>query len=254
MSDKPLAVYTAIFGNYDGLIRQPKIPDVEYHCFTDRPIKAHGWRIHRIDPPYSDPTRSARRIKILVHEYLPQYDYSLWIDGNYCITGDILSLLNQQLSEHDMAVFDHNSTTIDNRDCVYEEYQAIFDMGQRTGKFKDDPEVMKKQIERYRLEGYPPHNGLIFSAVLLRRHHAPDVVKTMNRWWNEIENGSRRDQLSFNYSAWKENFTYSSIKVDLRDNEWFFMIGIHRPDYGAKMFRYRLRRMLGLTRHPKNRK
>jgi hypothetical protein len=253
MSDKPLAVYTAIFGNYDGLIRQPKIPGVEYHCFTDRPIKAHGWQIHMIDPPCSDPTRSSRRVKILAHEYLTEHSLSIYVDGNYLIVGDICSLVKQQLTNCNMAMFDHNATIVDNRDCVFDEYAAIVAMGKRTGHFKDDPAVMEKQIRRYRDEGYPTHNGLAFNAVLLRRHNAPDVVKTMNRWWNEIENGSRRDQLSFNYSAWKESFTYSSIKVDLRDNEWFFMIGIHRPDYGAKMFRYRLRRMLGL-RQPKSRK
>lgn len=45
--------------------------------------------------------------------------------------------------------------------------------------FMDDPEIMKAQIERYKSENYPKNNGLIFSAVLIRRHHDPEVIKIM---------------------------------------------------------------------------
>jgi len=253
MSEKKIAVYTAIFGGYEGLIPQPKIKGVEYHCFTDTPVKSRSWIVHEIRPPCpGDNTRSARKIKILSHEYLHDFEHSIWIDGNYCVTGDIVALVNKELAECNMAVFDHSSTAIDSRDCVYDEYQAIVDMGKRTGSFKDNPEVMKKQIERYRAEGYPAHNGLVFSAVLLRRHNTDDVIRTMKRWWNELENNSKRDQLSFNYAAWKEKLSYSSIKVDLRKNEWFYMIGIHRRNYTGKYFRFRLRRMLYLLKYSKH--
>jgi hypothetical protein len=244
-----IAVYTAIFGNYDGLIPQPKIPGVEYHCFTDAPKRARGWNVHIIDPPTNDSTRSARRVKILPHDYLPDFEQSIWIDGNYRIVGDLRKVMRDQLSKNNMAVYDHNTTLDDRRNCVYDEYEAIMHMGKARGSYKDDPSIMEQQITRYRQEGYPAGNGLIFSAVLLRNHLAEDVIRTMKTWWHELETGSRRDQLSFNYSAWKEKFSFSTIHTDLRNNEYFFMIGKHRTSYRGKLLRYWLKRSLGIIRH-----
>ena len=78
-------------------------------------------------------------------------------------------------------------------------------------------------MDRYRSLGYPVNNGLIFSACLIRRHNEKDVIKCMNAWWGEIKYGSRRDQLSFNYSAAKTNLKFTYIEEDLRNNKWFFM-------------------------------
>jgi hypothetical protein len=43
----------------------------------------------------------------------------------------------------------------------------------------------------------------------------------MEDWWTEIKYGSRRDQLSFNYVAWKNNLKFNYIEGDSRDNKYF---------------------------------
>ena len=37
----------------------------------------------------------------------------------------------------------------------------ILQLGQQSGKFKDDPNLIKKQLDRYVQEGYPQNNGLV---------------------------------------------------------------------------------------------
>lgn len=246
MSHNPIVVYTAIFGGYDGLLPQKKIKGVDFVCFSDRPLRAKPWEVRIVAPQYSDSTRCAREIKVRPHRYFPDHQFSIWIDGNYLIVGDVVSLIESLPDNANLAYFDHQVTKPDSRDCIYDEFESIMELGRRGGRFKDDPAIMKQQIERYRSEGYPPHNGLIFSSILLRRHHSPDVRKTMECWWNEIASGSRRDQLSFNYAVWKERLNCHVIDKNVRDNPWFFQIGIHRADYRWKLLRYRLRRFFGM--------
>jgi hypothetical protein len=40
-------------------------------------------------------------------------------------------------------------------------------------------------------------------------------------WWDEISRHSRRDQLSFNYVAWKLGFEYSTLPGCVDQNEFF---------------------------------
>ena len=87
---------------------------------------------------------------------------------------------------------------------------------------------MHKQVSKYLKEGYPQNNGLATNPILLREHHNPDIIKTMEDWWIEIKYGSRRDQLSFNYVAWKNNFKFSYLGGDSRKNEYFLQTGKHK--------------------------
>ena len=83
------------------------------------------------------------------------------------------------------------------RDCVYLEAQACKYLKKDTSQFIDP------QIQRYRAEGYPTHNGMVATGVLARKH-TPRVLEFCNAWWQELDKSSHRDQLSFNYTL--ENF------------------------------------------------
>jgi hypothetical protein len=114
------------------------------------------------------------------------------MDGNFIVRRDITDFVLSGLKKNKMMVYDHNQSS-DARDCVYDEYDALIDLGKETGSFRDDPELMKKQIDKYKAEDYPKNNGLITSAVLIRRHHDPEVVEFMEKWWSELKEGSNRD-------------------------------------------------------------
>ena len=87
--------------------------------------------------------------------------------------------------------------------------------------YKDKPEIIQRQIQKYVDEKYPSTNGLIKGGVILRRHNEPDVIESMERWWDEIKYNSKRDQLSFNYIAWKQNLNFNYIDGDIRNNSFF---------------------------------
>lgn len=244
-----IVIYTSIFGDSDGLLPQPKIPEVDYYCFSDKPIKAFPWKVIIVEPKFNDPVRSAKEYKILPHVYFPQYQYSIWIDGNYLVEDNIPELINFSLCKYNMAAFNHNKTKGDARDCIYDEFAAIIKLGEQNGYYKDSPEIMQKQINRYLKEGYPPHNGLIFGSILIRRHNEHDVINTMELWWKEILAGSRRDQLSFNYIVWKTGLKFLYLDCNVRDNKWFYQIGSHRADYRLKIFRYKIKKLFGIKRH-----
>ena len=221
-----IVVYTSIFGGYDVLHEnQFKMNGVDYICFTDSDIKSETWKVVKSTPIYNDSNRNAKKYKILPHRYLKDYDYSVWIDGNILVVSDIRDLVTQ----HKYQVFDHNQTRLDPRNCIYKEYNAIIELGKRNGgSYKDNPQVMYKQIRRYIEEGYPENNGLSKNGIIFRNHNDSEVIKTMEDWWNEIKYNSRRDQLSFNYIAWKNNFNFIYLNGDLRKNKYFLQTGKHK--------------------------
>jgi hypothetical protein len=221
-----IVVYTSIFGGYDELHEnQYQMDGVDYLCFTDSDIKSDMWDIVKCTPIYSDSNRNAKKYKVLPHRYLSEYDYSIWIDGNILIINDIRNLVNN----HKYQVFDHNQTVLDPRNCVYKEYDAIMQLGkQNGGNYKDNPKLMYNQINGYLKDGYPKNNGLATNPIILRNHNDNEVSSLMEAWWLEIKYGSRRDQLSFDYIAWKHNFKYAFLNGDSRRNDYFIQTGKHK--------------------------
>jgi hypothetical protein len=222
-------VYTAIFGGYDELPDPQFIPEGwDFICFTDSNIKSNIWEVKKVPAIYKDPTRNARKYKILPHRWFPNYEYSLWVDGNILIRNNINELIPEYLNKVNIAVHDHNQNQLDPRNCVYQEAQAIFYFGKRNGNYKDDPNIIQKQIQRYADEGYPSHNSLAVTMQLLRKHNKKDCIKIMEQWWEEIKYGSKRDQLSFNYSIWKTNTSFIYFRGDSRNTKYFLHTGKHK--------------------------
>ncbi|EMR02348.1 glycosyltransferase domain-containing protein [Cesiribacter andamanensis] len=242
---KKIAIYTSIMGGYEGLLPQRKIKGADFICFSDTPLKARPWKTLVVTPPPLDPTRQNRYYKLLPHLYLPGYEASIYIDGNVVVEGNVVEWAWELLEKKAMWAFDHKQSSLTGRDCLYEEHQVLLTF-MHNGSLKDDPSVMNRQIARYRAEGYPAHNGLNVNTVLIRKHHDSHVIKTMELWWEEVRTGSKRDQLSFNYAAWKTGLDFGIVPGKVSRHPHFHMIGIHRKDYRMKYIRYRLKRMLGL--------
>jgi len=125
----------------------------------------------------------------------------------------------------------HKNNKLDSRNCAYEEAQTILDLGAKNMKltpgrgmynYKDNPKIIVKQFDKYSKLNYPENNGLITGMVILRRHNEKDCIQTMEDWWKEIKYGSKRDQLSFNYCAWKNDLKFNYMDGDSRNNEHFY--------------------------------
>lgn len=212
-----IAVYTAIFGDYDELYDPLLVVDgIDYICFTDnKQLKSNIWDIRYLENDQSiDSTRNARKIKILAHKYLPEYEYSIWVDANFKILDNPVILIEKHLSESLLAAYNHSG----GRNCIYAEADACIRLN------KDDPIIINKQTKVYKDEGYPEFNGLVETGILLRKHNDIKSVEAMEIWWEQIMKYSKRDQISFNYVMWKLNFAYNSIDEYIRDNYCFMWV------------------------------
>lgn len=215
-------VYTALTGKdkglRDGLI-EPKIifPNCDYVLFTDVPnISSRTYQIRRIDSVSLsiDSIKLARMIKVLPHVFLPDYTYSLWVDGRIEIkVKSLQDLIDRYLDEDNLAVFPHQ-----HRRKLVEEVESCIT------RRKDNPYILHKQLESYLNEGYDPEQPLAETGVLLRRHMEEDVIRFSKAWWKEILNHSKRDQISFPYVAWEQNFSYTPLPGYIWRNEYFTVL------------------------------
>ena len=221
-----LAVYTAIIGDYDEL-REPEYinPNYDYFCFTDNhninPTKT--WRVIHVDrndytETYNiDNVRFARYIKIMGYKFLSTYNRILWVDSNTIITDNFDSLINTYSTGKNWILFKHTQ-----RNCIYKEANACIDWN------LDNVDIIKKQINTFKAEGFPEDYGLIETNVMYRVI-CDEVISLCNLWWSKVKNGSRRDQLSQMYCFWKLGHKFDLVPERAKDTKWFRLVD-HKGD------------------------
>lgn len=209
-------VYSAITGTYDLINEDFEMdPCFDYILFTDNhEIKSQKWKVVYLDNDEKlDQVRLARKVKILGYRYLQGYDYSIWVDGKIRIVGELHDFVQKYKGRMPILAFCHYINT-----CVYQEYELCNELK------KDNQEVMKRQIEGYREEGYPENQGMIDSCILVRELNDEKLNQVMDCWWQEVHTKSLRDQLSFNYSFWKMDFAYDTSSLFCGRNQYFLTV------------------------------
>lgn len=214
-------VYTAIMGEYDQVhIPQVVDKDLDYVLFTDNlSLRSDFWDIRYIgtdDSECDSAVKRARKVKILGYRYLDNYDYSIWIDGDGEIVGNIREYIEKYRLRNPIICVNHPEF-----DCVYQEAELCSRVK------KDDPFLIQRQMDNYKRNGYPANNGLIASGFLVREIHNADLNFLMDQWWEEIKQGSIRDQLSFEYVFWKYGKKYDTSDIEIWDNKYIIFTG-HR--------------------------
>lgn len=210
-----VAIYTASFGNYDDLHIPEIQPDnVDYYYISDRKPEQTGifkWinAGNIISDRIESPIKRNRYLKMHPDVIFPEYKYSIYIDSNIQIKRDITPFIC--ISNSGISVFKHLR-----RDCLY--YEAMTIVNYR----RVVPEDVIHQMWKYLDEGMPLHFGLTEMPVIAREHNNPLCKKIMETWWNEFDNESQRDQLSFMYAVWKNGMTIADLAIlgnDVRNNE-----------------------------------
>lgn len=205
-----IAVYTCVIGGYDKIKSHYQCPGVDYYLVTDnREIKdAVGYKKVLYMTATDDHTKTSRYVKTHPHVFLPEYEYTIWMDGSMAAISDPRELL-VYLNDNDICVLKPRDEVLSKRGDPYFEVCCIEnEMRACTALGKDDPIIMGSQIQKYFNEGYPKNNGLVETGLMVRRN-SEKIKKTMETWWTEIYNHSKRDQLSFGYSLWKNNIKFS---------------------------------------------
>ena len=199
---------TMIFDDYDD-IKDPNVMSDgwDYFVITDKLQGSLVWE----DVIYKDEGDPKMKME---HVLTKPWDF---IDFDVCaIIGGQIELgmdLNKVVMTHDMSVPKHPT-----RDCVYQEANACIMLG------KDDTDVINEQMDRYEADGYPEGNGMVQTGITFRKY-TEAVVELGDMWWNQVNIGSKRDQLSFNYCCHKLGFEYQELPAELLGSE---LLRIHK--------------------------
>ena len=213
MAPNRLAVFTVLLGHYDELVEQSVAASssADFICFTDDPGQSSAtWTMRPIAPLLpADLARSSRYPKLCAHRFLTDYDLSIYIDASVLLTASPERLLEELFvpAGANMVCFQHSF-----RASVADEFAAVIGSG------RDDPGRCREQLNHYSLSPHFPVGPPIWGGLLMRRHHAPDVVTAMELWFDHVLRYSRRDQLSFNFVASSLGFQHTALPRDNYDS------------------------------------
>lgn len=153
---------------------------IVYSCFTpgyDDPVQ--DGRIY-VDPSdiFKSDRLNAKLPKIFPKRYLPEHEYSIWVDANIELSCSPEELINLLPVNKTVAVFKHPF-----RETIQQEIEAC--------KNLDSEENLLYHSKR---EG-----KLAACGIIIRKNHYNNRAFE-NAWFREILFGSCRDQLSFPYT------------------------------------------------------
>lgn len=197
-------VVTTLIGGYETLNEQPvaAASKLRFICLTDDPaLRSNSWEMRMVEPLFPvDAVRSQRHLKLMAHEYLPEFDRSLYIDNTVILKVDPEEILERCLGDNGFAACAHSY-----RDTVLEEFMRVAEAG------IDDRSRIFEQLNHY-IAAYPDvlQERPIWSGIIMRDHRREDIRRLMKAWRDHVFRYSRRDQLSFGIAC-----RQAGIEIDL---------------------------------------
>jgi hypothetical protein len=214
INDK-IAVYTALFGNYDEL-KEPleKYESCDFFCFTDnKNLKSNIWKIIYVKP-FTKSNLMNRYYKLFPNFFLKDYEYSIYIDSNIQIIKNPSILISKYLKNDNsfLALPKHPY-----RDCFYDEIPLLIRAG-RVSFFK-----IYKQIFYYAKKNYWGQVLLTENNIILRKHNDKKCITLMKQWWFHINKFTARDQISLGYIIYRNKIKIRYMKENSRDKQNFLI-------------------------------
>lgn len=197
-------------------ITQPEYIDLncDYICFTMDPekwgTKEGVWEYRKLEVAGIENEKMLQNYCILKpYQLLSEYDYSIWVNPAYKITGDLELLLSSYARDASLLAFPCYVG-----DDVYELLE--------TGLSTDDENIrMRKKKLQYEKEGYPKHYGIISENIIFRNHNDEKMRQVMETWWQEATECDRMWSFGFNYAAWKHGFDFALADEFVEINPYF---------------------------------
>lgn len=223
---KKYAIFTIIVGGYDN-VKQPLFVDdrFDYIIFSDTPIKKPGiWEVRSVKYESNKQWLKARYPRLNTAVVLPEYEASLYIDGNIQIT-------SRWVYDRCMQLYDDGiewaSIKHQGRKGIYGEINAIIGLG-----WVHDYDVLD-WYKYMRDNGFDDCNGLYENNIIFRKH-TNNVNKVNTIWWWSIEHFSfRRDQFALMYAIWRVPEIKTGYFLPENENAWdnngYFICENHNP-------------------------
>ena len=199
-------------------------PGVEFVLFADRrPRLVRGWRWRPLPEVARSlsPTLANRYAKFFPERILPEAEISVYVDANTLILSDLTPLIAEfAASGADIGLFRHRE-----RASLAEELA----FGRQVGKIPAaDAAKGEAQLAHYREAGLPPDVALTENAIIFRRHGRPALGPAMELWWAQLEEFTKRDQLSLPYVLYRSRLAVKLWDWNYKYENPYFMRYLHR--------------------------
>ena len=175
-----IAVTTVILGGIDTLPSHPPDDSVDWIAWMDEPVESTDWDVRHVGFS-GHPRMACKRYRMLHHLLLPEYDYTIAVDGNIHVKegakiGEAIDLLG----DSDLALFRHAE-----RDDITQEAEASMLVAKYQGSRTLE---MARDFSRE----VPPHSGLWWCGFVVRRNNQR-VRHFMDVWYDTVHHWSDPD-------------------------------------------------------------
>ncbi len=206
-------LYACTHHDYDQIFAPvAPTPGATFVLFSDRkPRFARGWEWRPLPPETAGMSQTMvnRYAKFFSHKLFPEVEISIYVDANILILADLTPLVAEFVaSGAEIGLFPHMQ-----RGDIFEEFEFAAQVG------KIPPADLAKgraQLARYVAAGLPSDHRLTENAIIFRRHDGRGLTDAMDMWWQEMEDGTRRDQISLPWvrhatglSSWLWDWNYN---------------------------------------------
>lgn len=225
-----IAVVTTITGGYNTLVSHPEDPSVDWIVLTDAPVAdSGGWDVRVYDTPNEHPRLTVKRFRTMHHELLPEYDYTIGLDGNVQVKPGVnIAEVVDFVDDSGLAMFEHCE-----RNCVSTEAEASMAMWKYRGS------RCREQAAAYLSSGHPRNWGLWWCGFIVRRNNSIPA-EVMGMWCKEINEWSDpgiviNDQIAFPYVCHEVGVRPASLPLGdytnaHLENPWTFLESYNRDE------------------------
>lgn len=206
-------IYTVLTNDYD-TVKPITVSNIPHILFTDNPdINAKGWQVVPIEKTHCQ--RLQRKIKILGHEALKDYDVTIYIDASITLKRNFIQLLRQYKGV--LMIGKHLK-----RNCVYAEGLEVKKQG------KAPEELVNKQIAEYYENNFPVNFGMWSSGFMIRDKSTREMCEI---WHDELSKHTHRDQLNLPLALYQTNI--KPVEVNLNH---YMTISQHKKKEPPKIY------------------
>ena len=213
-----VCIYTALFGNDAEFIEPLYVPPgIDQVIFSDQPRETFQWKLHLVSPTDGNSALYNNAIKFLPHEYLNKYDYTLYVDPNLVIVGDLFLLLKKWLLNKSFVVWNVHPNCCD----IYEYCETILT------ELVHEPDSIIDEYKYFLQKQAPKHTGLVETCFMWRDHRNNGVRKLMEEWWRHEQLFPGRDLAGLSHLMWKRDVRPEIMPVYLgagSQNEIYFRL------------------------------
>ena len=216
-----LVIYTVLTGGKEPLgnpllwLPAGSTTDLElrFVCFTDQQgLSSPVWEIRPLGEQPLPGERLSRRPKALPHEYLPDWDLSLYVDNVIIFKRLPQSSDLATAQPYLFKLFRHEV-----RSHLEEEAATIAQVAY------DAMERVCAQLDFYEKFGPIAEIGPMSTCpVIFRQHNHPAVVRFGVTWWEQILHFSKRDQMSFDFAVRHAGIVLERLPGTRRDSDLIF--------------------------------